>query len=509
MSRSIPRPVYLILAFDLLVFGTAALLFVLLPGPSARLVSDAYPIVLSVLCAGLSLRIYRSLEKERLARRPWALLTAGFIGWALGELVWGVYDLLGKEPYPSLADLFYLAGDLCLIAFFAIQVRFLRVVLRGWKRYLAIGLILSFLTIVIIAVYTPMLAEPSSDWLEVGLNLAYETSYLLLLIGATVLALVLYEGWLGRRWMIFVSGIWLYALSNQVFFYATWHDLYYPGGQVTLLSVLFDLLYIGSYLVILAGLYLRWALPFPALRAEEVLVSVPKPPSRETWIVLTDEQGRASFVDPRLLPLLGTDDVGALTGEFVGQILGLRAGMDDQMLQEVRSQGSSQPRQVLLAGGVYALQAVAESDTSSIYWLLTPWEGRPDFQAGEALSLETLLAQAVRGTGPARSSESQAKAYIRAVSDLFFLLWARFGGAEVAHQFGQQFFPAIRACEEALEQGQVPGGECRERLQRALEHVLTVVPAAEVQQALSRLEDALGEDTLRAAEALGLRVRIS
>lgn len=91
----------------------------------------------------------------------------------------------------------------------------------------------------------------------------------------------------------------------------------------------------------------------------------------------------------------------------------------------------------------------------------------------------------------------------------FFLLWARFGGAEVAYQFGQQFYPVIRACEEALEQGKLPGRECRERLQGALEHVLTVVPVAEVQQALSRLEDALGEDTLRAAEALGLWLRIS
>ncbi|MDW7990599.1 MAG: hypothetical protein RMK65_00305 [Anaerolineae bacterium] len=504
MLRVVPRPVSLILAFDLLVFASALALFVLLPGPLARRISSVYPVVLGLLCTGLSIKIYRSVGKEGQAHRIWALLTGGFVGWALGELLWLVYDLLGMEPYPSWADLFYLAGDLCLLAFFAMQVRFLRVVLRGWKRYLAVGLILLFLLVAAGAVYIPMLARPSRNWLEFGLNLAYETSYLFLLIGATVLALALYEGWLGRRWMVFVSGIWLYALANQVFFYATWHDLYYPGGQATPVSVLFDLLYIGSYLVMLTGLYLRQALPFPALRAEEVLASLPKRRPQEVWVLLSDESGRTSFVDPRLPPLLGIEDVGTLTGEFVGNILRLRRGLDDQILQEVRAQGYSRPQQVLLGRGIYALQAVAEKGTPTLYWLLTPWEGRLELQPGESLPLETLLAQAVRGTAQSPSSnEFLAWTYVQATASLLSLLCARFGGAEVAREFGQWFLPALGACEGE------PGAECREHLHRALKYVLMVAPAGEVQQALSRLEAGLGKETVRAAENLGLRLQVS
>ncbi|RME30812.1 MAG: hypothetical protein D6793_12975, partial [Thermoflexia bacterium] len=426
-------------------------------------------------------------------------------------ILWGIYDLvLGiAAPYPSLADLFYLSGDLFLVVFFAMQVRFLRIVLRGWKRYLAIGLVLLFLLVAIVVVCLPMLANPSRNWLEFGLNLLYETVYVLLLAGATTLAFALYEGWLGRRWAILVSGIWFNIFANQIFFYASWHSLYYPGGQATPVSRLFDLLYIGSYLVILAGLYLRQALPFPTLRIEEALASLSQRRPWETWVLLSDESGRACFVDPRLPSLLGIEDVGALTGEFIGQILGLRTGLEDQMLREARAQGFSQPQRVLLGGGIYALQAIAEKGPpSGMYWLLTPWESRPDIRPGEQVSPEALLAQAMRGAGSAHSSGSLARRYVHAVTSLASLLCARFGGEEVVQQFGQQFIPALQACEETWESGNPPGAECREHLQKALEYVLLVVPAAEVRQALDRLEAELGEESVQAAERLGLRLRV-
>ena len=183
------------LVFDIAVLPSAVAVFALFPGHTARLITDLYPVILAVLCTWLSLQIYRSVEQGRQARRVWAMLTVAMGFWALAEITWALYEfVIRAEPYPSWADLFYLIGDALLIAFFAVQVRFLRLALQGWKQFLAIGFILTFVILVSIFVFAPILAEPSRDWLEFGVNLLYETQYLLLLIGAAVLTLAMYEG---------------------------------------------------------------------------------------------------------------------------------------------------------------------------------------------------------------------------------------------------------------------------------------------------------------------------
>jgi len=510
MQRSNRSTVTRLLVFDIAVLLSAVAVFALFPGRTARLITDFYPLTLAVLCTWLSHQIYRSLERGRQARRIWGLLTAAMAFWTLAEITWALYDfVIRAEPYPSWADLFYMIGDVLLVAFFAVQVRFLRLALQGWKRFLAIGLILTFVILVGIFVFVPIFAEPSRDWLEFGVNLLYETQYLLLLIGATVLTLAVYEGVAGRRWAILAAGMWLYALSNQIFFYANWYGFYYPNGEATPLSISFDLLYIASYLVILSGLYLRWALPFPTVRVEDLLASVPKFRPRETWVLVSDEGGRTSFVDPRLLQTLGAADIGQFTGEFVGTVLGLRTNLDWEMLGEVRTQGYSQPRKILMVGGFYALQAVAEEGPPprDVYWLLTPWDARLEVRPEERASMETLLAQAVRGT--ARTSGDLVRAYVQAVFNLLSLMCARFGGEEVGHQFARQFGPDLNACLEKLPSGLPADIEaCRGLLQRAMEYTLLVAPADQFGSALERLEAGLGKEILRAADAAGLRLSL-
>lgn len=495
--------------FSILVLISAVAVFALFPGWTARLIADLYPPVLAALCTWFSYQIYRSIERGRRARRVWRLLMGAMGFWTLAETTWALYEfVIQAEPYPSWADLFYMSGNLLLFVFFALQIRFLRLALQGWKRILAIGLILLFVTVVSVSILAPMFSEPSRDWLEFGMNLLYEAQYLLLLIGATVLTLAVYDGILGRRWVILSAGIWLDVLSNQIFFYATWHGLYYPDGQTTPLSVIFDLLYIASYLVILAGLYLRWALPFPTVQVEDILASTPKSRLQETWLLLSDEGGRTSFVDPRLLRVLGATDVGQFTGEFVGAVLGLRTDLDGQILREVQTQGYSRPRKVVLAGQFYAVQALMEKEIRpDVYWLLTPWDARLDIRPEERPPLEALLAQAVRGAVQTPSPVELTKAYVQAVFSLFSLICTHSGGKEVGQQFAHQFGPDWNACQEALSSDRRDAIEaCRDLLQRALEYILMVVPPDQLRSALGRLEAGLGEETIQVAADAGLRL---
>lgn len=498
-------------ALSIVVLLSAAAVFAFLPAPTARFITDLYPVVLAALCTWLSYQIYRSLGRGQAALRIWALLTAAFGSWTIGEAAWLInVHLLQIETYPFWDDLFYTAGNLLLIAFFALQIRFLRLALQGWRRLLAIAMILAFVIGTTVMIIAPMLAEPSKDWLELGIDLKYEIEYTIFLIGATVLTLAVYDGILGVGWTVIASGLWLLALSDQIFFYARWHDLYFPNGQTTELSIAFNLLYIAAYLVIFSGLYLRWALPLPTIRVEDVLASVPPIRPRETWVILSDVGGKALFVDPRLVQIMEVSSIGQLVGEFVREILGLQTCVDEEILHEAQTRGYSDPRKIMLAGQLYALQAIMEEEPDpTVYWLLTPWDARPDIRPDERPSPEILLARAARGTVQTPSPAELTSAYLQALFGVLSLICAQFGGKEVGQQFAQQFGPGWATCQEALRADRFERAEiCRNLLQQALEYVLLIVPADHVKGALEQLEAGLGEEIVQAAAASSLRLSL-
>ena len=43
-------------------------------------------------------------------RRPWILMAIGQALFVAGDLLWNWYEVIGEEPFPSMADVLYLAG---------------------------------------------------------------------------------------------------------------------------------------------------------------------------------------------------------------------------------------------------------------------------------------------------------------------------------------------------------------------------------------------------------------
>src|SRR5262249_11096392 len=66
-----------------------------------------YPLVeLGAVCAVVvGVRRYRPA-----APQAWLLIAAGILGFTIGDFLWGVSEVLGRDPSPSPADAFYLIG---------------------------------------------------------------------------------------------------------------------------------------------------------------------------------------------------------------------------------------------------------------------------------------------------------------------------------------------------------------------------------------------------------------
>ena len=99
--------------------GTARLpLFYAVPGLLAIAVYLTLPynlksaVMYDVIAGSSVVAILVGVWIHRPARPlPWLLLAAGFASFVAGEITWHVYSYgLGQDPFPSVADLFYLAG---------------------------------------------------------------------------------------------------------------------------------------------------------------------------------------------------------------------------------------------------------------------------------------------------------------------------------------------------------------------------------------------------------------
>lgn len=112
-----PRQVVALVAAPLgLVLALTALLGAAGDHPAVRIIDDLVNFGLlayATVCAALAAR-------AALARlqRAWVLMTAALAAWAVGDLIWLLYELILRQeaPVPSAADAFYIVFALLAVA---------------------------------------------------------------------------------------------------------------------------------------------------------------------------------------------------------------------------------------------------------------------------------------------------------------------------------------------------------------------------------------------------------
>lgn len=110
---------------DVLFLLGVAGLALLLAGPGR----ETAVVVVQPLVLGLAFlfaaRSAAGFDSDNPVQRPWRLLSLGLLAWELGEVIEAVYLLVFDqgEPFPSLADVFFLLAYPALIAAFLLFLR--------------------------------------------------------------------------------------------------------------------------------------------------------------------------------------------------------------------------------------------------------------------------------------------------------------------------------------------------------------------------------------------------
>lgn len=202
-------------------------------------VADLGSIAVTALAAGVILRVAMRFAKGEPFRRYWLLIGVGAVMYALGDLVWALYELSGKEvPYPGLPDVFYLAE----YGFLAVG---LVVAAAGYRRLvdwrLSLGLTVAASASVAAAIWVGLLQpyilfDPEVAVAEKAISAVYPAFDVLFAIAPAFFLLLVVSklggGRLARPWWAVAAGALLFGVSDSVYAWMQWAGTYQAGSVV-------------------------------------------------------------------------------------------------------------------------------------------------------------------------------------------------------------------------------------------------------------------------------------
>jgi diguanylate cyclase (GGDEF)-like protein len=202
--------------------------------------SLAQSFLYDVIGASAVLVALLAIARHRPDRRlPWLLMCLGQALFVAGDLVWNWYEIIGEDPFPSVADALYLAGYPFLALGLLMLIR--RRVSDGDRGGLLDAGILT--TAVAILSWTflmqPQLVDAEFDPLSLAITLAYPISDLLLI--GVAMGLLTTPGARTPSFRLLAISLLLLLVADQIYALQTLEGTYVSGGPI-------DSLYLFAYL---------------------------------------------------------------------------------------------------------------------------------------------------------------------------------------------------------------------------------------------------------------------
>ena len=224
----------------LTVTGLTALALCLPEPPrlDQRLIADLSALASSAMAAGCG--AWRAVHSVGRRRRAWTALSAALTCWAIGDAIWAWLDATGQDPFPSVADIAYLAfGPLTCVGLLLLPV-------RGPRTHHLQGVLDALATtgaLVLVSWMTALGAAVRAAEAVHPLASAVSVAYPVLDVLVTVLAvLTLARAPAGRPRLplaLLVAGLVLNSIADSGFVYLTTATAGYEPG--TVLDVIWSL----------------------------------------------------------------------------------------------------------------------------------------------------------------------------------------------------------------------------------------------------------------------------
>ncbi len=203
------------------------------PAPDRESIADCFFYVVAGAAVWAAWRASRRCRHSPQLRRAWRLFALGLFGQLSGQVAFQVYDLLGKTPYPSIADVLYLSFyPLTLAALLSLPVA-----PRDGATRMRLGVDLAVVTLagsaaVVYVVLGPTLVANSGSPLQVAFSIAYPVGDMVLIVGLA--SLLLRGSAPSAQWALRLlgAGLLLFVVGDLVYGYVTLHSSYQSGNPI-------------------------------------------------------------------------------------------------------------------------------------------------------------------------------------------------------------------------------------------------------------------------------------
>ena len=237
---------YKFLLSSLLATGFITLLANLLAVETRTLITDLLfipaPGAMLVLSIILALR-FRVSGKHG---KAWIIFTIFAISWFTAEQIWLVYELIYEiDPWPSIADFFYLSGYPFLFAF---SILYLLPVRKAISKKLVISSLLISLALLIPTFTLAYQTNSSENDFEVALAASYPILDAIVLCPALIGVSLFFKGEVNFLWSLVCIAMVLNVIADAGFLMLSMNDSYYTGHPI-------DLLYLWAYILFAFGVY--------------------------------------------------------------------------------------------------------------------------------------------------------------------------------------------------------------------------------------------------------------
>lgn len=149
------------------------------------------------------------------APHAWLLIAGGIVMLFVGDSIWAVYEINGRNPYPSPADIFYLASYPLFAAGLAVATRKRMPMIDRRAPIDAAIVAVSALLFEWVFVIGPTLSDSTLSWQETVVTIAYPVADVIVL--AVAARFVMGRSWNVMALRLLVLGLGLTLLGDVIY----------------------------------------------------------------------------------------------------------------------------------------------------------------------------------------------------------------------------------------------------------------------------------------------------
>lgn len=212
---------------------------------SLMIATNVMNLVIVIPFVALSLMLVARNGASGNLGKAWICFTVFAVLWTAGEIIWAADEIIFKnDPFPSLADLFWILGYPFYFVFAIMYLKLFRNSISKKTILLATSVSMTLMGFLVYCA----IAKSESPQFETAILASYSVGDALCLIPTIIGFVLFFRGQVNFTWLLLLVGMFSFVIADSAFQIISQTGEYYTGHP-------FDVAYLWAYVFFVFGIY--------------------------------------------------------------------------------------------------------------------------------------------------------------------------------------------------------------------------------------------------------------